>query len=271
MERHKLEIERAALDLRNRLKIESYGIRDIFSVVSKMGIYLIRIPLGKDTICGFSTVYEGKKVIVSNSSEILSREIFTIAHEIGHCENDLDVDEQRLIIDQNIREHSEDFIEKRADYFAAVFMLPEDQIRKFIKYELEKDASEICVRDIIRMQIEFNASFAAIVRRLYELDLIDFNLKNHLFDERNSETSRMLFHVMNLNDDLIKPAEVLRVPDKYYEYVFSNYDNGYIVFDKLREALELVGFNVNEIVGEIDEKEIHEHENIDLDVLLEGF
>jgi Zn-dependent peptidase ImmA (M78 family) len=267
MERRKLEIERAALDLRNRFKIESYGIRDIFSIVDKMDIYLIRIPLGKGTICGFSTVYEGKKVIVSNSSEILSREIFTIAHEIGHCEYDLDTDEQRIIIDKNVNTDTEDFIENRADYFAAVFLLPEEQLRNFVKYELEKDTSDIRARDVIRMQIEFNASFAAIVLRLYELGFIDSSLKNQLFDVRDSKTSRMLFCAMNLNDDLIKPAEILKVPNKYYEYVFSNYENGYVVFDKLKEALELVGVNTDEI----DERETHEDEDVDLDELLEGF
>lgn len=267
MERRKLEIERAALDLRNRFRIESYGIRDIFSIVDKMDIYLIRMPLGKDTICGFSTVYEGKKVIVSNSSEILSREIFTIAHEIGHCEYDLDTDEQRIIIDKNVSTDTGDFIEKRADYFAAVFLLPEEQIRNFIKYELEKDSSEIRARDVIRMQIEFNASFAAIILRLYELGFIDSRLKNQLFDERDSKTSRMLFHAMNLNDDLIKSADILKVPNKYYEYVFSNYENGYVAFDKLKEALELVGVNTDEI----DEIESNEDEDVDFDELLEGF
>lgn len=267
MERRNLEIERVALDLRNRLNIESYGIRDIFSIIDRMDIYLIRIPLGKDTICGFSTVYEGKKVIVSNSSEILSREIFTIAHEIGHCEFDLDTDEQRIIIDTNVNTDTGDFIEQRADYFAAVFLLPEEQIRDFIKYELEKESAEIQARDVIRMQIEFNASFAAIVKRLYELGFIDSNLKNKLFDERESKTSKMLFNAMNLNDDLIQPTDILKVPNKYYEYVFSNYENGYIVFDKLKEALKLVGLNTDEI----DERETHEDEDIDLDELLEGF
>lgn len=267
MERRKIDIERTALGLRNQFNIESYGIKDIFSLVDKMDIYLIRIPLGKDTICGFSTVYEGKKVIVSNSSEILSREIFTIAHEIGHCIYDLNIDEQRIIIDEKVNTNVEDFIEKRADYFAAVLLLPEEQIRNFIKYELEKNLSEIRARDIIRMQIEFNASFAAIVFRLYDLGFIDLKSKNQLFDERDSSTSRMLFRAMNLNDDLIKSADILKVPNKYYEYVFSNYEKGYIVFDKLKEALDLVDFNTDDI----DERETHEDEDVDFDELLKGF
>lgn len=45
---------------------------------------------------GFATVFEGKKVIVSNSSEILSREIFTIAHELGHIVYDFEDNKQQI-------------------------------------------------------------------------------------------------------------------------------------------------------------------------------
>jgi len=41
-------------------------------------------------LLGFSTIFEGKKIIVSNSSEILSRENFTIAHELGHVVYDFE-------------------------------------------------------------------------------------------------------------------------------------------------------------------------------------
>lgn len=269
MERHKLEIERTALDLRNRFNIETHGIKDIFSIVHKMDISLIRIPLGKDTLCGFSTVYDGKKIIVSNTSEILSREIFTIAHEIGHCIYDLNLDEQKIIIDKNVSTDTKDFIEKRADYFAVVLLLPEEGIRNFIKFELEKDLMDIRVRDIIRMQMEFNASFTAIALRLYELRFIDLATKNQLFNERESQTSKMLFRAMNLNNDLIKPAGVLKVPSKYYEYVFSNYENGYVGYDKFKEALELVGVNTDDVTR--NEPLRDEEIDLDLDALLEGF
>ncbi len=262
-----LIIERTAHDLRNQYNIESYGIKDIFSLVDKMGIYLIRIPLGKDTICGFSTVHEGKKVIVSNSSEILSREIFTIAHEIGHCLFDLNVDKQLIIIDENTNDNLQDFVEKRADHFAVALLMPEEKIREFIKYELKKDFNEIKERDIIRIQLEFNASYASIVMRLFELGFIKSRTKKELFDKRDSSTSRMLFNAMNINDDLIKPADTLKVPSSYYEYVFSNYEKGYIVFDKLKEALELVGFNTDEIT----ENKINNDKDIDFDELIEGF
>lgn len=70
--------------LRKQYDIDGNGISDIFSFVNQQNIELIRYPFGKNTIMGFATIYDDKKIIVSNSSEILSREIYTVAHELGH-------------------------------------------------------------------------------------------------------------------------------------------------------------------------------------------
>lgn len=267
MERHKLELEKTALELRARFGIESYGIPDVFQLIEKMDILLIRYPIGKDTLCGFSTTFEGKKVIVSNSSEILSREIFTIAHELGHCIYDFQGDEQKVIIDNKTNQESDNFIENRADYFAAVLLMPEEEIRRFVKFEIQKDFSEIKTRDIIRIQVEFNVSFSTAVKRLYELKFIDNTHKNLLFEERDRYTLKTLFQIMKLDDRLLKTTDLLEVPQKYYEYVLSNFENGYIVFDKLKEALAIVGVDSESI----KKMEVHDDEELDLDDLLGGY
>ncbi len=74
------DIEKEAVKVKQH-DIETYGIKDVFSLIERMDINLIRYPFGKGVLCGLSTVFEGKKVIVSNSSEILTREIFTITYE----------------------------------------------------------------------------------------------------------------------------------------------------------------------------------------------
>lgn len=267
MERFKLELEKTALELRSRFGIESYGIPDIFQLIEKMDILLIRYPIGKNTICGFSTTFEGKKVIVSNSSEILSREIFTIAHELGHCIYDLQGDEQKVIIDSKTNEVSDNFIENRADYFAAVLLMPEEEVRKYVKFEIQKDFTELKARDVIRIQVEFNVSFSTVVKRLSELKLIENAHKNSLFEERERYTSKTLFQIMKLDDRLLQTTDLLEVPKKYYEYVLSNFENGYIVFDKLKEALTIVGVDSDSI----KQMEPLDDEELDLDDLLGGY
>ena len=267
MQKDCLEIDKRALKLRGEYNVDSYGINDLFALVEKMNIYLIRIPLGYNSICGFTTVYEGKKVIVSNSSEILAREIFTVAHEIAHCEYDLDVKEQKLIVDAEVATSKGNLIEKRADYFAVSFLMPENKIRDYIRLELEKRPDQIRAIDIIRIQIEFNVSFAMVVKRLHEIGLIEKQHRGYLFDKRDSKTSRSLFKVMNLSEDLLEPALVTKVPNKYFEYVFSNFENGYIKFDKFKEALEVVKFDTSELI----EPEIIPEEDEDIEELLQGY
>ena len=241
----KAEIEKRAIE--ERKNIQTYGVKDIFSFVAQKGIHLIRYPFGKDKILGFSTFFEGKKVIVSNSSEILSREIFTIAHELGHVIYDLENKTNDVKIDFNMDDDSEyiaeNISEKRAFYFAKWFLMPEEELRKYIKYELKKKYQELNALDVVRMQLEFMVSFSALVVRLYELGIISLNHKSNLFDKRDELTSRALFKKLDANESLLKATEVVEVPASYLEYVTSNYENEYIPYTSLEKAFSLIGID----------------------------
>ncbi|QVK17139.1 ImmA/IrrE family metallo-endopeptidase [Mycoplasmatota bacterium] len=260
----KTEIEKQALQVRKN--IHTYGVKDIFSLVAQRDIHLIRYPFGKDNLLGFSTCFEGKKIIVSNSSEILSREIFTIAHELGHTIYDFENEYTNVKIDVEIKDSSEDISEARAFYFANYFLMPEEELNKFIKYELKKTHQELNVLDIVRMQLEFQVSYAALVVRLYDLDFINSSHKSRLFDKRNEMTSRTLFKKLDADERLLKPTNVIEVPPSYLEYVTSNYDKKYIPYSSLEKAFALIGMD-----SSIFKKEENDEEILDLDDIFEEF
>ncbi|MBZ4647635.1 MAG: hypothetical protein JG777_3124 [Clostridia bacterium] len=263
----KNEIEDRALKVRHEHNIQAYGVKDIFSLVEQRNIHLIRYPFDKDVLLGFSTVFEGKKVIVSNSSEILSREIFTIAHELGHIIYDFEDNNQEVKIDIDISDINEDISEARAFYFANCFLLPEEELLKFIKYELKKKHNELNALDIVRIQIEFQVSYAAAVKRLHDISFIDYNQKRELFNERNSITSASLFKILDADERLLKPSNIIKVPSKYLEYVISNYENGYIPYSSLKKSLALLGID-----SEIFKKEdLNNDEELDIDDIFEEF
>lgn len=263
----KIEIEKKAMDFRG--SIQSYGVTDIFSLVSQKGFHLIRYTFGKDKLLGFSTLFEGKSVIVSNSSEILSREIFTIAHEIGHVLYDLEDQCGNLEINLGIEEDAENISEARAFYFANCFLMPEEELRNYIKYELRKSYEELNAFDIVRMQLEFQVSYSALVVRLYELNLIKFNHKQKLFDKRNDVTSRALFKQLDADEKLLKPANVIEVPSNYLEYVTSNYEKDYIPYSSLEKTLALLGMEAE--VFKKEEKEKVGEIDLELDDIFEEF
>ncbi|NLP35806.1 MAG: ImmA/IrrE family metallo-endopeptidase [Clostridiales bacterium] len=262
----KTDIEDRALKVRQEHNIQTYGIKDIFSMIDQRGIDLIRYPFGKDELLGFSTIFEGRKIIVSNSSEILSREIFTIAHELGHIIFDFEDENHNVKIDIDIDEDTEDIAEKRAFYFANCLLMPEEQMIKFTKYILKKKYKDINALDIVRIQLEFQVSYAAVVKRFYDLGLINFNHKNELFNKRNCITSKSLFRMLEADEKLLKPSDIIKVPSRYYEYVISNYDNGYIPFSSLQKTLALIGID-----ADIFRKEEKKEELLDIDDIFEEF
>ena len=262
----KTEIEQQALQVRQEYNIQTYGVKDIFSLIAQSGIHLIRYPFGKDKLLGFSTFFEGKKIIVSNSSEILSREIFTIAHELGHVVYDFEDEFGAVKIDIEIPENSEDISEARAFHFANCLLMPEEQVRKYIKFGLKKRPLEIEELDVVRMQLEFQVSFSAIVVRLNELGMINSVQKSKLFDRRDALTSRALFKKLDADERLLKPSNVIEVPPNYLEYVTSNYRKDYIPYESLEKALALIGMD-----SEIFKKEASNEQELDLEDIFQEF
>ena len=262
----KTEIEKRAIA--ERKNIQTYGVKDIFSLVEQKDIHLIRYPFGKDKLLGFSTFFEGKKIIVSNSSEILSREILTIAHELGHVIYDFEDKFSAVKIDVEIEDNSEDISEARAFYFANCFLMPEEELRAYIKYELKKKHHELSALDIVRMQLEFQVSYAALVVRLYDLGVINPSHKSKLFDNRNEMTSRALFKKLDADERLLKASDVIEVPPSYLEYVTSNYDNKYIPYASLEKAFSLIGMDAS--IFKNEEKE-NSDEDLDIEDIFEEF
>jgi len=266
----KTEIEDRALKVRQEHNIQTYGIKDIFSMIEQRGIDLIRYPFGKNELLGFSTVFEGKKIIVSNSSEILAREIYTIAHELGHIIYDFEDKNHDVKIDVDIDEESEDISESRAYYFANCLLMPEQQLMMFIKYVLNKTSRELRALDIVRIQLEFQVSYAAAVKRLHEIGFISTSHKSELFNERSRITSNSLFKMIEADEKLLKSTDVIKVPSKYYEFVISNYENGYIPFSSLQKTLALIGIDA-EIFKKEEQNEEKNGEQLDIDDVFEEF
>lgn len=246
----KNEVELEAKRLRKTYDVETNGIPDIFSFVNNQGIELIRYPFGKDTILGFSTFYEGKKIIVTNSSEILSREIYTVAHELGHIVFDF-ADETGIKIDREIQDNS--IAEERAYYFADCLLMPEENIRAMLKEVFKKSGNEIRAINIVQMQLEFRVSYNALVERMTALGIITASKKIDLYKERDFYSSKKLFCMLGAEEDLLIPADKLIVPPQYIDYVMSNYENQYIPLSSLKKALSLVNIDTSDLEEKITE------------------
>lgn len=84
-EERKREIRIKADGFRETCKMGSYGIEDLFKECERAGYKLIRYPLGEEADLGFAMKRDRDTIIFTNTSIRLAREIFTLAHEIGHA------------------------------------------------------------------------------------------------------------------------------------------------------------------------------------------
>ncbi|MGN1089530.1 MAG: ImmA/IrrE family metallo-endopeptidase, partial [Huintestinicola sp.] len=80
----KKEIRIKAEDFREKCKVSRYGIIDLFRECERCGYKLLRYPLGEEADLGFTLKKDSDTIIFTNTYSLLSREIFTLAHEIGH-------------------------------------------------------------------------------------------------------------------------------------------------------------------------------------------
>ena len=233
-----LEIEKAAEKVRNEFKGNSYGIIDIFEAAELLELRVFRFPIGEDAFLGMSLVHRGEKVIFTNSSAILAREIFSAAHEIAHLTLHLDEKTLPAIMDKNFNDENS-LVEKEANYFAACLLMPSELLEKYIRLSLNnKHSSDLDGLDIARIQTAFNVSYDMAVTRLRELKIIDLSKYNALKAEKQEKTATGLLKAINGNVELCSPANSKKAPAGFLEYVMFNYKEHLIPFESLKKVLD---------------------------------
>lgn len=259
--KRQLAIEKMANVIREESKVMDYGIQNIFEVAGKIGYQVIRYPIGADSFLGFALLKDGERIIFSNSSLILSREIFTVAHEIGHQKLHLLEQELTVIKDDDFNDRNEYEIE--ANYFAACFLMPRDKVENFIRFELEdKDISKWNGWNVARVQTTFNVSYDMALIRLKALDILTDTLIDKLKIEKLEKTIPRLLNAINGNVDLCKPMEVKKIPEEYLEWVISNYNEKLIPIKSLEAALNYVDLTPEDIKN-LSEDEFEDEESLE--------
>lgn len=241
-----LAIEKNAENVRDECSVTDYGFKDIFEASEKLGYRTIRYPIGSEAFLGFALIKDSERIIFSNSSLILSREIFSVAHEIGHQRLHLSEQYRTLIKDDDFNDRDE--LEVEANYFAACLLMPRDKVEKFIRLELKDKSIEMWDGlDIARIQTAFNVSYDMGLVRLKALGILDDTIMEKLKIEKIEQTAKKLLNVIGGNSKLCKMTEAKKVPAEFLEWVISNYNEKLIPKKSLETALNFVDLKVDDV------------------------
>lgn len=242
------EIRIKADSVRQKCKVNKYGIIDLFKECEREGYKLIRYPLGENVDLGFTLLKDNDTVIFTNTSNRLSREIFTLAHEIGHVILHMNNGDSYIEDNVTISGRSTDDKEQEANYFAACLLMPADEVEKFLDLEIaDFSKRDLSAMDIARIMSEFNVSFDMALNRLENLGKINTDERLRLDNERIQKRVGNLLRSVGGNAKLNEASENIDIPYEYIEYSIYNYNHNAIPKETLESVLDCYQLTLEDI------------------------
>ena len=236
-----------AKKVREKLKLDDdEPIYDICNLVNKLGIKIFRFKCDLDKCFGFSISEddEGPVIAVNTFKNIsIERQIFTIAHELGHLLLHKESFNPQLL-------EEEENEEKEADLFASYFLIQNEGFKK----ELENISGLHWVDQVLHLKRIYRVSYLTILRRLIDLGYVDKNVY------REFAIHYKLLYGQDLKKHFepnpLEPQPMLSsdfVSERLNRLVRIAFEKQFITLNKASEILSLTLSKMKELVSSWNE------------------
>lgn len=264
-----LIIEELVKDARGRLDLGMGPIGEkIFSVLSEKNIRLLYFYLEKSNINSLEAFYLAKLnsmtkkysyYIALNTSVPLDLLIFNICHEYYHH---IDNEEGNLHL-MRIGDPDEEFVNIKANRFAAEFLLPTESIKTYVRkhnrgeFDISNWNSFTLLRFISQIQIGYQVPYRMIVKRLFEISAINYEILNHLLSIDERDENSLYYKVASIlgGEDFLKLNRINArrgVDSDGLNVMLRNYDEGISSIDSTIKDLSIFDKSIEEFGYEID-------------------
>ncbi|MFB6181951.1 MAG: ImmA/IrrE family metallo-endopeptidase [Candidatus Magasanikbacteria bacterium] len=239
------QAEQKAYDQRRKLGIDKSPIRDIFSLLEDQGIFVVKMPINTDGLSGafYYNEDEDRAHMLINTNRSKGHQRFTAVHEYGHFL--FDKNREKVIVDDGGPKTE---AEKRADAFAANFLMPEDGVNFYIRRTLGKK-SKLSNKELVKVKEEFGVSWQTLIYRLHNLRYKFDKSKDEMLDEVSKLNS--LAVQMGYERELPEDDGEFDLPAEYKRLAFQSYFDEKISLGKLAEILRISNEEAKEKVAEI--------------------
>jgi len=140
----------AAKTLRNAWGLhDDAPVPNLVQLAEAHGVRVMGLPHGTDDVDAFSLWHEGAPYVFLSLSKTAERSRFDLAHELGH-----------LLLhsyESPLTGERTDRIEREADAFAAVFLMPQNAVRRALR-------TDPSAQDVIEAKAHFKVSAMALNR-----------------------------------------------------------------------------------------------------------
>lgn len=197
--------------LRKQLGEDNNSPIDIFALAQGIdNLTIVYYPLGNNISGMCVKGNEGRCTIALNSSMTLGRQRFSLAHEFYHLFYD---DSMKSICYKS--NDMGNVVEKKADTFAANFLMPRVGLTDRADTLISKHGGRINKQDVIRIEQLFGVSHRAIVFQLNNCGYINDNeIDSFLNIKVGKEAEKMGY-----STDLYRPSPKCRQYCTYGNYI----------------------------------------------------
>lgn len=198
-----------------------------------------------ENFSGMAVKQGEQKFIIINSNHRLSKQHFTIAHELYHLFIQKDFVAE---ISHAGRFDKKDKIEYEADWFAAYLLMPEDGILSLIPTE-ELSKNKISLETIVKIEQYFACSRTALLIRLAGMDLIEPN-------KYKTYTTNVISGALMLGYDatLYKPGNQNLVVGDYGAKAKKLFDKGVISESHFINLMTDIGIDISNITNDNEQE-----------------
>jgi len=227
-------------------------VHDLLLVVEETADVPVAIlSLGKG-IAGAYIVRRDQAFIFLNGSEAVTRQRFTLAHELGHHRLG-----HRAVVDgtETVEGRTTDPVEQQANAFAGEFLAPEQAVRNWMDAH---DHPLIDLAVLVRIAAWFAISAPAAYVRLVEAEVLQRptqrrQLKRQLDQGQHRGAEKML-GLAPVEDQLAqvqRAGGLPRLPARLRDNALAAYAAGLIDIDRLALALRRDRATVERVVAEL--------------------
>lgn len=168
------DIERATEQLRDHWGLGRGPIRNLGATMEANGVLLVREPVRCQDMDAVSCWIGGRPIVLL-SEEVVGgpRDLFNLAHELGHLvlHSDVEVNSTNL-----------DAIEKQANRFASAFLLPRETF--------SREVLGSSVAYFKSLKARWGVAIAAMAYRSRDLGILSDNQFSYLFRQMNAQRIR---------------------------------------------------------------------------------
>lgn len=144
----------AAAMVRNALGVDATSpIKNLVHRLERIGVRVFTLPEEVPDLDAFSVLIDGKPIVVLNANRSGDRQMFSVAHEIGH-----------LVLHYPLTSE-QDQIEKEANKFAAELLMPQEAMR-------DELVAPVTLSSLAELKARWRVSMQALLQRAKDLRVI---------------------------------------------------------------------------------------------------